>query len=178
MTDRLEKVVLNADLVCLSADFLSPKCGDHGDFGDMLQATAELDYAACLQAIHAGHVPVHQYESIGILRVRCDQFPNCIFARRHRLHSESKCPKGLGENLSRLRVVIDDQRAEACKIGDKALALLLPRPYSEPRSEMEGASRSIYALNPDRALHHFHETLGDREPEAGSTIFACRGCIG
>ena len=68
--DWLYKIVLNSDLLGFGTDVLATESSYHGDLWYMLQTIATLNDAARLQAVHAGHVPIHQYELIWVHGIR------------------------------------------------------------------------------------------------------------
>ena len=177
-TDRLQQVIVDADLRRLGANVLSPEGGDNGNLGNMLQATTALDYLARLQAVHAGHLPVHQHQSIGIGRVGRDQFPDRVFARGNRFGPQGEETQIFGENLARLLVVVDDQCAQPGDVRDKALLRCRCASDPKPDVEDEAAAFSVFALGPDGAVHHLHQLLGDRKPKSGSAVLARGRSIG
>ena len=91
----------------------------------MLQAIIALDDAARLQAIHSRHVPIHQHQPIGILGIGGGYLPHGFLPRRNRLGAERKYAQRIGENLARLRIVIDNQGPDTRQIRNEALAFLL-----------------------------------------------------
>jgi hypothetical protein len=77
LVHRLQQVAFNAKRLRLRSDLIPPEGGDHHDLRNMLKAFVALDDAAGLQSIQPRHVPIHQYQTIGICRV-C----GCNFAHR------------------------------------------------------------------------------------------------
>src|SRR5271169_6566378 len=122
-------------------------------------------------------MPIHQNQAIGILGIRCSYFAHRVLSRRNRFGPEREHPECLGENLARLGIVIDDQGADACKVGDEAFAFLA-RSDAEPGCEMEGAAYSRLTLSPNVALHHLDQALGDGESKPCATVFARGRSVG
>ena len=91
--------------------------------GLVLQAGVAFDDRAGLQAIHARHVPVHQDQLIGVLRIGRSQFPDRFFPGRHRVGAQGKSSHRIAQDLASLRIVVDDQGADAGQVGDEPLAL-------------------------------------------------------
>ena len=173
----LEQIAVHPDFFRLLPDVLAAERSHHHNFRNILQAIIALDNAAGLETVHGVHVPVHEHQPIGILRISGGNFPDGIFARSYRFGSERKAPEHLGENRPGLLIVVDNQGPDAGKVGDKAL-LLLAGSDAEPCREVELAAHARFALRPDGAFHHLHQAFAYGEPEAGAAVFSGGGRVG
>ena len=76
-------------------------------------------------------------------------------------------------------VVVDTQHTKTPQLGQvHTRGGRGRRPLGQSRGEPERAARSGDALDADRASHHLHESLGDREPQTRPSVPACRRAVG
>ena len=119
---RLEQISINADLFGLCTDIFTAECGDHHDLGDVLQPIIVSDDAAGFEAVDAGHVPVHQYQFVGILGVSSGDFADSVFARGNGISSQGKDAQCIGKDFAGLGVVVHYQSADAGKVRNELFA--------------------------------------------------------
>src|ERR1700761_6142983 len=97
----------------------------------MLQTIAVLNDAARLQAIHSGHVPIHQYELIWVHGVGHSQFPESILARQYGFSPQCESAQRITKDLPRLCIVIHHQNANSRQVRDETLARWMGRSDAE-----------------------------------------------
>ena len=160
------------------AHFFASERGDQHDGRLLLERLVALDVAAGLQAVHAGHAPVHEddVEGLrGVLRLDGgDGFgPGC-----HHLDEFSDGAERLLEDLPRRGVVIHHQHAQVREpLGDN-LARALRGADLQPDREEEGAAHPGLAFEPDAPAHQLDQPPADGQPQPGAAVLAGRGRVG
>jgi hypothetical protein len=144
----------------------------------VLQRLVALDVTAGLQAVHAGHAPVHEHHVVrfdGILPLdRGDGF----LPGGDRVHAERDPAQGFLEDFPRGGIVVDDEHPEFPEPLGQDPARARRGADSEPDGEEERAAGPGNALEPDAAAHEVHEAAADGEAEPGAAVLAGGGHVG
>ncbi len=98
--------------------------------GRMSEGLVALDVPAGLEAVHAGHPPVHEDEVIWIGGVALLDRRDRLLPRSHRIDTFRDGAQPLLQDLARGGVVIDDEDAEPGKLlwNDPSVPVAAPTP--------------------------------------------------
>ena len=147
--------------------------GDHDD-GRCPGKMLVLQFLHGLDAIHAGHLPVHQHQVIGqLFFLGIANHLQGVLAVPGSIDFEAEVLGHAGEDFAGRRVVINHQYAYTDQLISTEYApwhgFLL---QAEVGVEVKTGAFTRLRFNPDAALHEFDEVLGDGQPQPGATVFA------
>ena len=127
-------------------------------------------------AVELGHLPIDQDKVV----------TQALLAERHHvidggttfgkgIHLDALLLEGVSEDLARVLHIVDQQSAQAEQIADEpGLQRLILRLFveAERQAHMKAAALAGRAFDPDLAVHHRHQALADRQPQAGAAVLA------
>ena len=114
--DRLEQEAVHLDALGFFADLLAPEGGDEHDRRTRRQVRILFDQTCRLNAVHAGHSPVHEDDVVGPVRVVLSDGGDGFLARAHRIHSRADADERVHQNVPRGGIVIHHQGRDSAKL--------------------------------------------------------------
>ncbi len=170
--DRLGQHMLDAFLARACQQLLAAMRGDHQHQRHGLRPH-RLDGADRLEAVHAGHDPVHQQEVVGrAAHVGIEHARHGGATRVDALGREAELRQQLAQHQRDGLVVVDHQHAAAVQLDAGAHDELVGRADAQARREPERAALPVHAVHADVAAHGLCQVLADRQAEAGAAVLA------
>ncbi len=151
----------------------------HRDDGRRVELGHRADQARRLQAVHLGHLHVHQHQVIGASAHHVDRDAAVV----GHLHLQAHQPQQLGGQLLVDEVVVGDQHARvAMALHERLLhaaacrqpfvrrrrSLRLRARRLQPGGEPEHAAAAGFALHADGAAHQLRQLARDRQAQSGA----------
>ncbi len=125
-------------------------------------------------AVHAGHVPVHQQQTVGLIAAEglAHHVQGLLAAGGH-IGFQAEAAHHARQNVTRRGVVIHHQHAQAGQLVGAEHALGLGF-FLQAKMGVKVEHRALArgALHPDASPHQLDQIFGNGQSEAGAAVFA------
>ena len=165
--------------------FVLHRVGGHGDDREFVKPAPAANFACRGKAVHDRHLDVHQYQIEGV-RAGFPQDVERFLAVGSGARGDADDGQQRFDDFAVERLVIHHQylhipvahRQHGLVGGVCGLRQIDGSAQPQPDPDAEGGADALLAGDADIAAHHFCQTPGQRQPEAGAAELAAHGDIG
>src|SRR6478672_4908978 len=174
----LDQDTFEGCLLGLMYTFFPAVSGDHDEMGRGGEIGQSADEPAGFDAVEAGHLPIDEYDVVGLIAVGGLAYEfDPFLAGGSFVDVKSHGEEHAGEDFACLGVVVDDEDATAAHVrvsGATGYRVTLAEEGGKP----EGAAVADLAADAHIATHKLSEFFGDGQAKPRAAMLTSRGGVG